>query len=43
MLRSARRARLEARTALMQLIFLRVDEFPDSLLRGMTRNADHLL
>jgi hypothetical protein len=34
MLRSAQRARLEARTASLQLIFWCVDQFPDSLLRG---------
>jgi hypothetical protein len=33
MLRSARRARLEARAALLQLIFSAPVEFPDILLR----------
>jgi hypothetical protein len=33
MLRSAQRARLEARTASLQLIFWCVNQFPDSLLR----------
>jgi hypothetical protein len=40
MLRSAQRARLEARTASLQLIFWCVNQFPDSLLRrcdGMGR------
>jgi hypothetical protein len=32
MLRSAQRARLEARTASLQLIFWCVNQFPDSLL-----------
>jgi hypothetical protein len=34
MLRSARRARLEARTALLQCSSCRVDQFPDSLESG---------
>jgi hypothetical protein len=34
MLRSARRARLEARTALLQLFFLSYTRFPDSLESG---------
>jgi len=33
MLRSAQRARLEARTASLQLSFWCVNQFPDSLLR----------
>src|SRR5215469_17958660 len=34
MLRSARGARLEARTTLLQLFFLSAAGFPDSLIRG---------
>jgi hypothetical protein len=34
MLRSAQRARLEARTALLQLIFVWLDKFSDSLASG---------
>jgi hypothetical protein len=40
MLRSARRVRLEARTALLQRSFRRVDQLPDSLLR---RDDDHAM
>ena len=34
MLRSAQRAHLETRTALLQRSFRQADQFPDSLLRG---------
>jgi hypothetical protein len=37
MLRSAQRARLEARTALLQLIFVRLDKFSDSLEKRESR------
>jgi hypothetical protein len=40
MLRSAQRARLEARTASLQLIFWCVKQFPDSLLRREDQEGD---
>jgi predicted component of type VI protein secretion system len=43
MLRSAQRARLEARTASLQLIFWCVSQFPDSLLRREDEERDAAL
>jgi hypothetical protein len=42
MLRNAQRARLEARTALLQLIFVWLDNFLTASFAGMTRSAGDL-